>query len=233
MKVINSLTKGVFKILFVSLVCSIVFGALIVSDIRNTENIVLSPESDNLSNSYREYVIYGGETNHLQLVIASYTVDETCHNHHDSDDDCISSGALMTIALVDREAYNSWNRSRSPVNYSSTEIFTEGRIKIFETGTDNVLRSFETSNEWNLIIWNLGNERSDIFVGIAKIKPVFLILFAVSIVIFSVMISLISMLIPILMVVGIISLITRHERRHKSNYYTHLEDKRNQEGTEP
>ncbi|MHA1910503.1 MAG: hypothetical protein ACTSYA_02300 [Candidatus Kariarchaeaceae archaeon] len=224
MKLLNSLTKGVFKVLFVSMVCSIVFGALIVSDIRNTENIVLSPIDDDINSSYREYLIYGGETNHLQLVIASYTIDEDWHHDsYESEEEHMCSGELMTVALVDRAAYDSWNRSLSPVNYSSVEIFSEGRIRLYETDTSKVMRSFETSNEWTLIIWNLGTERSEVFVGIAKIKPVFIILFAVSIVIFSVMISLISMLVPVLLVVGVISLLTKNERRHKKEYYDYLE----------
>jgi hypothetical protein len=231
MKILNSLTKGIFKMLFVSMVCSIVFGALIVSDVRTAENITLAEGDENLGNSYREYLIYGGETNHLQLVIASYSVDDSFNHDHHSDDDCFSSGALMTVALVDRTAYNSWNRSLSPLNYSSTEIFSEGRIKIFETETTEVLRSFETSNEWTLIIWNLGAEKSQLFIGVAKIKPVFIILFAVAIVIFSITISLLSMLIPILIIVGIISLFTRHERRRKREYYNYIERKGHQTST--
>jgi ABC-type multidrug transport system fused ATPase/permease subunit len=122
--------------------------------------------------------------------------------------------------LVSDEAYNNWNRSLSPEYYSGTDIFGGNEPRIYEVGTSNLVRSFETSTTWHLIIWNLSpNEAVDVFVGIGKILPVFIILLVVFAVVFGITTSILSILLPIAIVISTVSFFTREDRRRRLAYY--------------
>ena len=212
MGMFKSVVKPVSGVWFASLVCTIVFASLSMANVQTNETITIQPINDPIYESYRVYQISIDSPETLQIAVFAY--------REHMGDEMMEGSTSLVIALVSVEAYNDWNRSLSPRYNSGVEIFGENPLRIYEVDTSHLVRSFETSSDWYLIIWNLSlTESAHVFVGYGKIPPVFIILLVVFAVLFGITTSILSILLPIAIVISIVSIFTREDRRKRLAYY--------------
>jgi len=172
MGMFKSVVQPVSAIWFASLVCTIVFASLSMANVHTNETITIQPVLDPVYESYRVFPISIDSPKTLQIAVFAY-------KEHVGEES-VDGSTSLAIALVSVEAYDNWNRSLSPKYNSSVELFGDIPLRIFEVDTSHLVRSFETSSNWYLIIWNLSlDESANVFVGHGKIPPVFIILFVV------------------------------------------------------
>jgi len=183
-----------------------------MANVQQNETITIQPVLDPVNESYREYQLFTESTVTLQIAIFAMS--------DNMKDDHMDGSTTLAIALVSDEAYENWNRSLTPGSYSGEEIFGGISLRIYEVETSRLVRSFETSSDWHLIIWNLSaEETAEVFVGYGKIPPVFLILLVVFAVLLGITTTILSILLPIAIVVSTVSFFTREDRRKRLAYY--------------